>query len=78
LGNILDGLETSMAPPTAIDKPAYVRCRERIDESSGMVRMVMEELRDATDRIVASTCLADMPDRTVRSVNAERHLKIRT
>jgi len=78
LGDILRVVEGSMAPAPCVDKTAYLRCRECIDEDGCVVRIVMTELRDATDRIVESTSLADLLNQIVRNADAERHFKPHT
>ncbi len=63
LGDILRVVEGSLAPALCVDETVYVRCRECVDHKSCVVRAVMKELCEATDRIVNSTSLADVLDR---------------
>ena len=75
LGDILRVIEGSLAPALCVDRTAYVRCRECIDEHSCLVRTLMEELCEATEKIVDSTSLADLLGRRGRSASETRSVK---
>jgi Rrf2 family protein len=60
VGHVIRTLDGPIAPLPCVSKTAYMRCRECIDENTCGIRMVMQEVRDATAKILDSTTVADM------------------
>ncbi len=63
LGHVVRTLDGPLAPIACVSQTAYQRCDECPDERTCGIRMVMQEVRDATSNILDSTTLADMKHR---------------
>jgi Rrf2 family protein len=72
LGEILRDIDGPLAPVSCVSHTAYVRCEDCGDERSCGVRMAMQEVRDATAKILDSTTLADLLKRVDGAVNDKR------
>lgn len=60
LGHVIRVLDGPLAPLPCVSQTAYMKCLECKDEKTCGIRMVMQEVRDATARILDNTSLADM------------------
>ncbi|HVA76529.1 MAG TPA: Rrf2 family transcriptional regulator [Candidatus Binataceae bacterium] len=60
VGHVIRTLDGPIALLPCVSKTAYMRCRECSDERTCGIRMVMQEVRDATAKILDSTSVADM------------------
>jgi Rrf2 family protein len=60
LGQVVRILDGPLAPLPCVSQTAYQRCEECVDEKTCGIRMVMQEVRDATARILDDTSLADV------------------
>jgi Rrf2 family protein len=60
VGHVIRTLDGPIAPLPCVSKTAYMRCRECGDERTCGIRIVMQEVRDATAKILDSTSVADM------------------
>jgi Rrf2 family protein len=72
LGEILRDIDGPLAPVSCVSHTAFVRCEDCGDERSCGVRMAMQEVRDATAKILDSTTLADLLKRVDGAVNDKR------
>jgi Rrf2 family protein len=72
LGEILRDIDGPLAPIACVSHTAYVRCQDCRDERTCGVRMAMQEVRDATAKILDSTTLADALKRVESAVNGRR------
>jgi Rrf2 family protein len=72
LGEILRDIDGPLAPIACVSHTAYVRCQDCRDERTCGVRMAMQEVRDATAKILDSTTLADLLKRVDGAVNDKR------
>lgn len=60
VGQIIRVLDGPLAPIPCVSQTAYMKCQECRDEKTCGIRLVMQEVRDATAQILDSTSLADM------------------
>lgn len=74
LGEVLRVVEGPLAPLPCVSKTAYARCAECRDERTCGIRMVMQDLRDATARILDQTSLADVLKRVEVAVEGKAAL----
>ncbi|HUY29258.1 MAG TPA: Rrf2 family transcriptional regulator [Candidatus Binataceae bacterium] len=70
-GHVIRTLDGPIAPLPCVSKTAYMRCRECGDERTCAIRMVMQEVRDATAKILDSTSVADMLERVDSAASAK-------
>ena len=66
-GDIIRALEGPLALVPCVSQTAYMKCVECVDEPTCAVRMAMQEVRDATARILDHITLADMNRRVGRA-----------
>ena len=59
-GNVIRALEGPLALVPCVSQTAYVKCAECVDERTCGVRIAMQEVREATSRILDHTTLADI------------------
>ena len=64
LGNVIRSLEGPLAPLPCVSQMAHRKCDECGDERSCGIRAVMQDVRDATAKILDGTSLADLIRRT--------------
>jgi Rrf2 family protein len=74
LGEILRALEGPLAPLPCVSKTAYARCPECRDERTCGIRMVMQDVRQATARILDQTSIADVLGRVQLAVEGKEAL----
>jgi len=74
LGQVVRALDGPIAPLPCVSKTAYMRCRECRDERTCGIRIVMQEVRDATAKILDSTSLEDMLKRVQWVVTSKESL----
>ena len=60
VGHVIRVLDGPLAPIPCVSQTAYMKCQECKDEKTCGIRLVMQEVRDATAEILDSTSLADM------------------
>lgn len=60
VGRAVRVLDGPLAPLPCVSRTAYQRCEECHDEQSCAIRLVMEDVREATARILDHTSLADL------------------
>ena len=60
VGQIIRVLDGPLAPIPCVSQTAYMKCQECHDEKTCGIRLVMQEVRDATAKILDNTSLADM------------------
>jgi Rrf2 family protein len=72
LGHIIRVLDGPLAPIPCVSQTAYMKCQECKDEKTCGIRMVMQEVRDATAKILDSTSLADMLKRVEKMGKKEK------
>jgi len=60
VGEVIRALEGPLALVPCVSQTAYTRCVECLDEQTCAVRLVMQEVRDATARILDNTTLIDI------------------
>lgn len=60
MGQVIRILDGPLAPLPCVSQTAYMRCLECLDEETCLIRIVMQEVRDATAQILDGTSLADM------------------
>jgi Rrf2 family protein len=70
-GDIIRALDGPLAAVPCVSKTAYRRCEECIDERTCEVRKAMQQVRDASARILDNLSLADAS----RQVERERRTK---
>jgi Rrf2 family protein len=66
-GDVIRALEGPLALVPCVSQTAYARCVECVDEDTCAVRIVMQEVRDATARILDNTTLYDINARQRRT-----------
>jgi len=66
VGEVIRALEGPLALVPCVSQTAYTRCVECLDEQTCAVRLVMQEVRDATARILNNTTLIDINSRKTR------------
>ena len=64
VGRAVRVLDGPMAPLPCVSRTAYQRCEECHDEATCAIRLVMEEAFQATTRILDTTTLADLLQRS--------------
>ena len=64
LGGVIRTLEGPLAPLPCVSQTAYRKCDECEDEKTCGLRMVMQEVRDATAQILDGASLQDVLDRS--------------
>ena len=74
IGQVVRALDGPIAPLPCVSKTAYMRCRECRDERTCGIRIVMQEVRDATAKILDSTTLEDMLKRVQSVVTSKESL----
>jgi Rrf2 family protein len=72
LGEVIRVLEGPLAPIPCVSQHAYRRCADCPDERSCGIRLVMQEVRDATAGILDGTSLADVLRRMEAAGSAQR------
>jgi Rrf2 family protein len=70
IGQIIRVLEGPLALVSCVSQTAYRPCEECIDEESCGIRLVMQEVRDATAHILDNTTLAGLGVRVAASRRA--------
>jgi Rrf2 family protein len=71
-GEVIRVLEGPLALVPCVSQTAYTRCVECLDEPTCGVRLAMQEVRDATARILDGTTLSDINRKTRRSGKTRR------
>jgi Rrf2 family protein len=71
-GDIVRALEGPLALVPCVSQTAYARCADCVDEPTCGVRLAMQEVRDATARILDHTTLADVNRRLARRRRASQ------
>lgn len=74
-GDVIRALEGPLALVPCVSQTAYMKCVECVDEPTCAVRMAMQEVRDATARILDNTTLAEMNRRIARAGSRRRQGK---
>lgn len=59
VGQIVRILDGPLAPIGCVSKTAYQRCDECVNERTCEIRKIMQQVREATSRILDTTSLAD-------------------
>ncbi len=72
LGQVIRVLDGPLAPIPCVSQTAYMKCQECKDEKTCGIRLVMQEVRDATAKILDSTSLADMIARVEKMTKKEK------
>jgi Rrf2 family protein len=72
LGQAIRVLDGPLAPIPCVSQTAYMKCHECKDEKTCGIRLVMQEVRDATAKILDSTSLADMIQRVEKMTKKEK------
>ena len=72
LGQVIRVLDGPLAPIPCVSQTAYMKCQECKDEKTCGIRLVMQEVRDATAKILDSTSLADMIKRVEKMNKQEK------
>jgi len=72
VGAVIRALEGPLALVPCVSQTAYTRCVECLDEQTCAVRLVMQEVRDATARILDNTTLTDMNRRKTLKKHSKR------
>jgi len=67
IGGVVRCIDGPLALIPCVSRTAYVKCEECKDENTCGIRMVMQEVRDATANILDRTTLADMIRREHRA-----------
>jgi Rrf2 family protein len=70
VGQIVRILNGPLALTPCVSQTAYVRCEECLDEATCGVRVVMQEVRDATALIMDKTTLDHLAARVVQAESA--------
>jgi Rrf2 family protein len=65
-GEVIRALDGPLAAVPCVSQTAYMKCAECVDEATCGVRIAMQEVRDATARILDHTTLADVNTRVAR------------
>ena len=76
LGEVLRALDGSLAPLPCVSHTAYRKCDECQDEHTCGIRAVMQDVRDATARILDGTSLADVLRQTEQLVQAKKKILV--
>ena len=76
IGAVIRALEGPLAAVPCVSQSAYARCTECVDEQNCGVRLAMQEVRDATARILDNTTLADINRRMTRHGRSAKSAKI--
>jgi Rrf2 family protein len=63
LGEVVRVLDGPLAPIPCVSKTAYMPCAECVNERECAIRAAMQDVRDATARILDGTSLAAANDR---------------
>lgn len=71
LADVMRALDGPLAPVPCLSRTAYERCAECKNERACGVRLVLEDLHEATARILETTTLADLARRTREAAEAE-------
>lgn len=74
VGHVLRVIDGPLALLPCVSRTAYQRCDECPDELTCGVRMVMQEVREATAKILDSTTLEDVLRRVELAVNGKGSL----
>lgn len=64
VGQVMRMLEGPLAPIPCVSKMAYERCEDCPDERRCGVRLLMQQVRDATAKVLDSTTFADVLRKT--------------
>ena len=64
VGRVVRVLDGPLAPLPCVSRTAYQRCAECYDEQTCAIRLVMEDVRQATAHILDNTTLADLLQRS--------------
>ncbi len=64
LGSVIRSLEGPLAPLPCVSQMAHRKCDECVDEKTCGLRAVLQDVRDATAKILDGTTLADLSRRT--------------
>lgn len=59
VGQVVRILDGPLAPIGCVSKTAYQRCDECVNERTCEIRKIMQQVREATSRILDTTSLAD-------------------
>lgn len=65
-GEVIRALDGPLAAVPCVSQTAYMECAECLDEATCGVRIAMQQVRDATARILDHTTLADVNTRVAR------------
>lgn len=65
-GNVIRALEGPLALVPCVSQTAYMKCADCVDERTCGVRIAMQEVREATSRILDHTTLADINQKVGR------------
>ena len=63
MGQVIRILEGPLAPLPCVSQTAYMKCEECVDEQTCGIRLVMQEVRNATASILDGTTLRDVLER---------------
>ena len=77
LGQVIRVLDGPLAPIPCVSQTAYMKCQECKDEKTCGIRLVMQEVRDATAKILDSTSLADMIKRVEKMTKKEKKVLLK-
>jgi Rrf2 family protein len=77
LGQVIRLLDGPLAPIPCVSQTAYMPCQECKDEKTCGIRIVMQEVRDATAKILDNTSLADMLKSVEKMGKKERKVLLR-
>lgn len=78
LGQVIRILDGPLAPLPCVSQTAYMKCQECQDEETCGIRLVMKQVRDATAKILDTTSLADVAQRTASLTAKTQKRKSRT
>lgn len=78
LGQVIRILDGPLAPLPCVSQTAYMKCQECQDEETCGIRLVMKQVRDATAKILDTTSLADVAQRTASLTAKTQKRKPRT
>lgn len=74
LGEVMRALDGPIAPLPCLSRTAYAKCDECEDEKTCGIRLIMKEVYEANIKILDSTSLADILDRTDSVLQQERKI----
>lgn len=77
VGQIIRVLDGPLAPIPCVSQTAYMKCQECPDEETCGIRLVMQEVRDATAKILDSTSLADMIKNVAKLTKKQKRALLR-